>query len=72
MGTGGRTLAALALTKARHVESWWIEREHGDRVAGPFTTRDDAQRARDWVEKALAPETFWVRSHPADQVGEPG
>lgn len=62
-------MAALELTKARH--AWWIEREHGDRVAGPFTTRDDAWRARDWVEKALAPETFWLRSHNLAQVGEP-
>ena len=41
--------------------SWWIEREDGEQVAGPFTTGSDANKAREWVEKVTAPETFWIR-----------
>ncbi len=52
--------------------NWWIEREHGKRVAGPFTTDLDANRARVWVEKVTDPETFWIRQlaalTPGDQV----
>ena len=41
--------------------TWWIEREDGERIAGPFTTETDANRARVWVEKAMCGETFWIR-----------
>ncbi len=53
--------------------SWWIEQEHGERVAGPFTTEDDANRARVWVEAVRKPETFWIRQHAAALTpqGEP-
>jgi hypothetical protein len=43
--------------------TWWIERDNGDRIDGPFTTRDDALLARRWVEIVMKPETFWVREH---------
>ena len=44
-------------------ELWWIEREDGDKVAGPWETENDAFRARQWVEQVMHPETFWIRSN---------
>lgn len=48
---------------------WWIERENGDRIDGPYTTQGDALQARVWVERVLKPETFWVRERPGSGKG---
>ena len=50
------------------VKPWFIEREDGERIAGPFSTQDDALRARVYVENdpAYRPETFWVRAGIGD------
>jgi hypothetical protein len=43
-------------------EQWFIEREHGERVDGPYDTQLDALQARVWIERLKEPETFWIRA----------
>lgn len=44
-------------------DDWHIVREGSWQiVSGGYSTREDALRARDWVERVYKPETFWVLS----------
>ena len=47
-------------------DDWWIVRgnwlPNGVKIAGPFTTREDALRARTAVEAFAGGETFYVDS----------
>lgn len=54
-------------------EKWWIETEGGDRIVGPFESRDLALTVRWYVEQCEHPATFWVRaeSEPVAVDGEP-
>ena len=47
-------------------ELWNVERYEGEVVSGGYSTRDDAMRARMWIENHLSPETFWLRQEGGD------
>jgi len=66
----------MAVTKAKSASAttsahaWWVLRGNwipqGRKIAGPFTTRDDAFAARAALESFAGGETFWIDSEPAN------
>lgn len=53
------------------MENWWVKNmpmPDGEKVLGPFASRDLAFQALDRLERDNAPKIYWVDHEPADDA----